>query len=597
MFHLERNRPEAPQLFVAPVDSLDNLHSLSAFLNLVGSCSGPNGRLHMIRNACGGHVTMTSDSGRLLASLSLSRQILKLLVSSVQAHLSVYGDGGKFLAFVCLSLVISTVKQTEEFKNRRAFCVLNEHFVKIVSNYLNSEECSVCVKADLTDLQVLLAYTHSVLLTRPLLNLTKSDYHKVIQLIVRCFVESIPMQELSSEGRHSNGIFIVGSQFKHVTETELLKGLLIEYPDLSCMKGELAINLATVCTENSKGNNCFDSSERQIKVILVTCSMSGDLEEIVSVTYELTETQASAVETMVLEKWTHFCEKLALSQVGLILCQKVIHPRLKILLKSYNIVVVDRLGSAVIPYVTDLTGAKPVVSVITEDSMESFEGYISGAKHIILNKKSYLHLVQPSSSVVSLIVCSKTEERLEEFKCCIKTALKGLYSLLHEGKLLAGAGCWQIHCSHKLDEEVKKCLPSLAKTAGCSEAQVLSALSIFRSSVFHHWVQQLHKGHQSLQSCWELLGVDAVGRHCWRVPNGPSNDERQLSCCCGLTRTDVICTGQDKFQKIQPLPLLNPSQSTFNSKNAGRQYQTPDQSCCMSTVSKELLKDSLPVTA
>ncbi|GFS09066.1 McKusick-Kaufman/Bardet-Biedl syndromes putative chaperonin [Elysia marginata] len=598
MFHIEKNKPGLTNLCVAPADSPDTIRSLTAFLNLVGSCSGPNGGFHMVRNTCGGHLTMTSDSGRLLASLTLSRQVLKLLVSSVQAHLRIYGDGGKYLTFACLSLIISTVQLSGEFANYRAFCALNEHFVKIVSNYLNSEDCAVCVNADLSDIQVLLAYTRSVISSRSWLNLVEDDCNKITQLIVKCFVESIPGQGQHFTSQYSDGIFIVDSPFKHSRETRLLEGLLLEHTELSCVKGEVALNLKTVSAGKSEENTGVDTWRRQIKVAVVTCSMSGDLEDIISATYEVTSAQAVSVENLALDKWADFCDKLALCQVGLVLCQKVIHPRLKILLKSLKVMAIDRLGSAVIPYIKDLTGAEPVVSVIADTDPENLVGYISGAQHLILNNKSYVHLTQPSASVVSLILCSRTEESLEEFKCCVKTAIRGLYSLLQEGKLLAGAGCWQIHCSYKLDEEVRKCLPSLAETVGCSEVQVLSALNLFRSSVFHHWVQQLHRGQRYPQDCWDLLAVDAVSKHCWLIPNVPSgawSGKNQLSCCCGLKTSEIAQTASDDFLEPHPPPILNPIHNAyahlpFIRKNTGHKSQSCDQTQSLSASTRDDLE-------
>ena len=359
MFRVEKNKPDASQLCVAPVDSPDNLSSIGTLLSLVGSCSGPGAGIHMVRNACGGHVTMTSDSGRLLASLSLSRQILKLIVSSVQGHLREYGDGGKFLAFACLNLIKSTVQLPGEFTNRRAFCALNEQFVKIISNILSSEDCAVCVSADLTDVHVLLAYTRSILSTRPLLSLIEDDCNKISELIMKCFVESIPRQEEYRDNwptQSSDSIFIVGSLSEHPRDSRLLKGLLLEHVELPCMKGKVTLNIMTSNVEGKDSERSENSLNRCIKVVLVTCSMSGDLEDIVSATYEVTSEQATSVECLALDKWTNFCKKLAKYQVGLLLCQRVIHPRLKILLKSLNVTALDRLGSAIIPYIRDLTG-------------------------------------------------------------------------------------------------------------------------------------------------------------------------------------------------------------------------------------------------
>ncbi|GFO22433.1 mckusick-kaufman/Bardet-Biedl syndromes putative chaperonin [Plakobranchus ocellatus] len=558
MFHLEKNKPVSSQIKVASVDSPDNLSSISAFLDLVGSCSGPDGGIHMIRNPCGGHVTMTTDSSRLLASMCLSRQILKLVMNSVQGHLKEFGDGGKYLAFACLSLIKLTIQETGKSTHHRAYSALNEQFVKLVSEYLNSEECAVCVNADLTDMHVLFAYTRSVISTRPLLHLSERDFEQISQLIVKCFVESIPEQENNDSGPgHSNRIFIVGSPLEHPRSSRLLKGLLLECPELPIVKGEHAFSIMKT-NQRSKDFLSEGDSSKCIKVALVTCSMSGDLEDIVSATFEVSEGQAATAENLVLDKWAEFCIRLAHYQVGLLLCQKVIHPRLKILLKTQNIMAVDRLGSNVVPYVQDLTGAQPIVSVIAVTNPESLCGYITAAEHMLLNDKSYLLLKQPKASLVTLILCSKTEESLEEFKCCVKVSLRGLFSLLREEKLLAGAGCWQIHCSYVLNEQVRSSLSTLADGAGCSEAQVLSALSVFRSAVFHRWVQLLQKGDSIIEDSWDKLMIDSKTKHCWKTPSGckkAGSMEEQLFCCCGLNTsslTSISLTNGASFVMFNP---------------------------------------------
>ncbi|RUS90650.1 hypothetical protein EGW08_001550 [Elysia chlorotica] len=155
------------------------------------------------------------------------------------------------------------------------------------------------------------------------------------------------------------------------------------------------------------------------------------------------------------------------------------------------------------------------------------------------------------------------DENWEE--CCVKASLKGLFSLMKESKLLAGAGCWQINCSLKLDEEVRKILPSLAESVGCSQAQVLSALSLFRSSVFHHWVQQLHKGHRGVKESWDLLSVDHVTKHCWKTPNVPSETgsrRKQHPCCCGLKMPVTVSNTPDDPSDIHSFIMLNEIQDS-----------------------------------
>jgi len=42
--------------------------------------------------------------------------------------------------------------------------------------------------------------------------------------------------------------------------------------------------------------------------------------------------------------------------VQVVLCQRVVHPQLKVFLRRQDVVVVDRIGAGPVPYLTTLTG-------------------------------------------------------------------------------------------------------------------------------------------------------------------------------------------------------------------------------------------------
>ena len=62
------------------------------------------------------------------------------------------------------------------------------------------------------------------------------------------------------------------------------------------------------------------------------------------------------MDTIVVDELLKFCEALIQSEVGLVLCQKVVHPRLKYRWRQAGVIVVDRLGLQPVAYVLKLTG-------------------------------------------------------------------------------------------------------------------------------------------------------------------------------------------------------------------------------------------------
>lgn len=72
-------------------------------------------------------------------------------------------------------------------------------------------------------------------------------------------------------------------------------------------------------------------------------------------------------------------------------------------------------------------------------------------------------------------------------------------------------------------------LNTLAEKTGCTKAQVLSSLAVFRLGL-HHWVRSLARSSEDVL-------VDPSSFHCWRVPKGKGvnvTSKETCACCCGL---------------------------------------------------------------
>ncbi|CAL1527551.1 unnamed protein product [Lymnaea stagnalis] len=539
MAHIEKLQMSS--LVLNGASSPESQQAIDKLLKLVTSCAGPRGKFHLLRNNCGGHVTCTSSCSRLLPALSITRTEVKLIISSVQAHLKQHHDCGLFMACVSLHLIRSSVGKGIHVPT---FSSLYELFVKQLCDYLASPHCTVCVTADFTDLQVLLAYVRSIILSKSFLTLNEKTCDSLCQLIVSAFVETIP--EDSRKIRHSDGIQILGIDKMHVRNSRFVQGLLLEYPEMPVIQGSVPLNLKTLTMKEVDGRECNLQPDNYVKVALMTCSLSGDAEEIIDANYEVEKDVYENLDHMILNKMESMFEEFDKYDVGLVLCQKVIHPKLKGRLRTMGILFVERLGSHMIPYLQDLTGANCIRSFVVSTNFSEFFGRVQSVQHIIECDKSYIQLTQPKSSVGTLVLCELWEERLLELKSSVRSALSGLLSLSREPRLLAGGGCWQIHCSYHLNMMVLNRLHQLSKEKNCSEASIISALTTFRSSL-HHWVH-------SLGAAQHDLAVDPLFHHCWVLPPVDDNSSDTVTCCCGLKSAPQELVSE--FELISHTPPL-----------------------------------------
>ncbi|KAH9492703.1 hypothetical protein Btru_024223 [Bulinus truncatus] len=495
------------------------------FCHLLKTCAGPLGKFHILRNGCGGHVTLTSSCSRLLSALSLSQPELRLIVSSVQSHLKQFYDCGLFMACNTLQLIHTSTELDIHFSTLNSLYGL---FLKKLVDLIIGPNSSICLKADFTNLSVIIAYVRSIILSKSLATLTEFNCDQMSQLIVRAFLESIPETSSVRNNGLSDGIFIVGLDKQHIKDSHLHHGVLLEYPEILPMQGIVSLNIKTAkeLHNNDCGKETFVNS--CVRVALITCSLSGDLDEVVDAVFEITQRQCEDVQNIILCKMIELCNELDQLNVGLLLCQKVIHPNVKTMLTSKGILFVERIGSQMIPYLQDITGAEPLTSFVIKSNIIDKLGQLTAVEHIVLADKSFLFLKRNLSPVVTLVVCEQWGERLAELKNCVTVAIHGLKSLIKEQRLLPGGGCWQIYCSYQLRYKMIMELKEISKQLNCSESHILSSLNTFLSSL-HHWVYSIHP------NCETLL-VDPVSYHCWNSDEtlySPFGSDYTV-CCCGM---------------------------------------------------------------
>ncbi|KAL5009275.1 hypothetical protein ScPMuIL_014856 [Solemya velum] len=277
---------------------------------------------------------------------------------------------------------------------------------------------------------------------------------------------------------------------------------------------------------------CRLTNENCVKAVVVTASMSGDLEVLVDAKYEVDGN--IDIEEEILKVLKLFCAYLIREHVGIVFCQKVIHPCLKLQLRGAGIIVLDRLGLQPANLTMEITGAVAVQSFVTPVPSVCF-GKLATIRHIILKGKSYLLLTAEGKTVCTLLLCGRHEEAVQELKDVCSTALALLERLLHEHEpsVLMGAGCWQIHMASTLRKQVMSSREQLSETFGCTLSDVISACRTFSHCLELVGLSVSHDEEEHL--------IDNKYLHLWRVPKGEGDSLMEgtggpQTCSCGLVK-------------------------------------------------------------
>ena len=82
--------------------------------------------------------------------------------------------------------------------------------------------------------------------------------------------------------------------------------------------------------------------------------MTGDTEELIDTDYEVIGDWST--NNSMLKRIMNFCDDCKKENLGVIFCQKVVHPTVKKYLYKLNIVLVERIGAQMIPFLLKLSG-------------------------------------------------------------------------------------------------------------------------------------------------------------------------------------------------------------------------------------------------
>lgn len=305
--------------------------AVSTFGKIMRSCYGPTGRLKQFHNGMGGYVRISSQSSVLFRSLCVTLPVLKLLVASVQNHLALFGDSGLFTAIFCCSLL-------EKYQSLNiaayTFIKISKHILSLCVDYLSSETCGCRIPVDFSSSKLLLSLVRSIILSKRASMLSRKEADHISILVLKAFLFAIP-QNVDSTAVLGKCHYI-SIKNKRVTDSTVYPGLLIEMPEM---------HLTPPFKRTASG---------QIRVALFGMSMSGDLSH--AGEGAIVIHHGVSLEAEVLGQLLGVGREVVMDGVGLVICQKVIHPTLKQYLKENNIVAVERVGIQMMEPLQKMTG-------------------------------------------------------------------------------------------------------------------------------------------------------------------------------------------------------------------------------------------------
>lgn len=319
----------------SPLTNEDNIKATNLFKLVAQSSMGPKGCLKMLQNTCGGLVTITSSSHRLLTVLKFSNPYNRLVAAALVNHLKLYDNDGLYLIFLTLEQLNRSMKLGIQPSLISAVCQKLQHSLV---NHL--ETCSLKLQVNFDNLDLLLALTKSILTSKPACGLNEKQRNHLAYLLLRYFLNSVPQSE-SIDEKVGTFHFITESGLS-LDHCQLFEGLLIEVYD--------AKNIQTV-------------SGLQ-KCALFHISLSGDVETSLSDEKWTIHDNFNIVDSCT-KHVMEICAQVVSEGVSLVACQKVIHPRAKKYLTNYGIIVLDRLGQLSFQALQELTGVFVSVSDIS----------------------------------------------------------------------------------------------------------------------------------------------------------------------------------------------------------------------------------------
>ncbi|XP_030628891.1 molecular chaperone MKKS [Chanos chanos] len=509
-----------------PLANSQVCQKLTLLGRIVSSSYGPHGGLKQVHNNVGGHVVTTSTSSVLLKEIQVSEPLLKLITTAILNHTERFSECGLFAAILCLGL-INNAKRLD-LRTSVAIKVYN-HLLEACNRYLSEDKCICKVQIEFSSCQLLVTLAQTVITSKPACMLTSKEAQYVSSLVVQSFLRSVPCD---SPGKVCFGRTVILSiEGESVEDSAVFPGLLVEMPEM-LRSAEL----------ERYGPGLY-------KLVLFSTSLAGDLSEIGEATIEIHA--GVNPEGMVLDQLLKLGEQTVRDEVSVFACQKVIHPVLQQYLREHGVVVIERLGRALMEPVCQLTGAQEVASLYSPVPPEAY-GQIRGLCVRRCGSRELLHLLPSGDQAVStMLLCHRNETVLDELKVVCKKAEHVLRLTLKDPWALLGGGCTETLLAAYIRHTSQGTHPDVLSAMGISRSELLLGVDAFCRSLESVALSLRQHGQDCL--------IDLSHAHNW-LSHLDTQGSGPVSCGCGLIeiKSDMnwtpLNTGYDPFL---PAPITN----------------------------------------
>lgn len=325
-----------PKIQRSRLTDKETLNQLNTLRHLFSTTIGPYGGIKLLRNNCGGHVTLTSSSSRLLAALRPTNPLAQLIIEACSKHSHTCGDGALFMAHLVLILIDKALKLDLD---HGLIIKVNSFLLELFLSYLQSDDFSCKMAVEISDVNSFCRVASTMLSTKPLYQLDEQLLKLMSSVLLETFIRSLPSERLDSSLRPILGnIYIIGVPGEETHNSFCCEGLLLE-----------ATNIKEVLSWQT-----WRESLENICTAVVNVSMAGDSIELPQLTY--TSTSLKELEQSFLTHLESFCSELVSKGIKILFCQKVVHPCLKDQLRRSGVLILDRLGALLCFKVINLTG-------------------------------------------------------------------------------------------------------------------------------------------------------------------------------------------------------------------------------------------------
>lgn len=353
----------------------------------------------------------------------------RIIEAKLKASCANYYDCNLFcLYLICRFTRVIILQQSEKVQTTNG--ILSEWIFKALQRDLLAKVEQLCIKVNLDDTQFLRNFltTHLSSKASFRLSLQGNDSAKFVNLLLKAFLKSLNSE--NSGKLFAPIIYKIDANGSNITESKLYDGLLLE---LDVSNSNYIASIDEILKAKKK---------KSLKVVLFDCSLSGefDLIDTNRISFETREAVNKSV-FILLDRLKEVCEILVKKRVDVVLCQKVIHPSIKLYLFKNGLIAIDRLSINHINEFIELTGnlkktkflkiKKKILLIIFKGceaccnpcefniyNLESIYGNLTNLSLVYINdtKKSCLKFENNLSNIQTMVISLPNDLFSDEIK-------------------------------------------------------------------------------------------------------------------------------------------------------------------------------------